>query len=414
MKFLRASLSLLAAATVAHGAEEIFDRIEDALTFSSRDTRNRARVSGTLELEGYALQLPALGVIRSTRERFVTPRLTTFLDAQFGRGVYAFVQARADRGFDPSEVSLRARLDEYALRITPWGDGRLHLQLGRFATVVGNWAGRHGAWSNSFITAPLPYEYLTGIWDNEVIRTSNVLLQWSHLRPGLPASVTAVEKSLRLPIVWGPSYATGLAVSGDLGRWRYAAEVKAGSLSSRPEVWEHSGEQRDHPTISARLGYRPNAMWHLGFSASSGSYLRESATRTMPAGYGRGDYRQKVLAHDISFAWHHLQVWGEVYAARFEIPRVGDADTLAYYAEVKYKLSPQLFGALRWNQQVFDTIPDRGTRTRWGKNVVRGDVAAGYRLTTHAQFKVQYSLQDGDGGNRRYTGLLGAQLTVRF
>jgi hypothetical protein len=48
--------------------------------------------------------------------------------------------------------------------------------------------------------------------------------------------------------------------------------------------------------------------------------------------------------------------WAEFYEARFEVPNVGDADTFAYYVEAKYKFTPQLFGAVRWNQQLFNTI----------------------------------------------------------
>ena len=68
-------------------------------------------------------------------------------------------------------VSIRAttgaqvRLDEYALRVTPWDDGRFNLQVGKFSTVVGNWVQRHHSWENPFITAPLPYENLTAISD---------------------------------------------------------------------------------------------------------------------------------------------------------------------------------------------------------------------------------------------------------
>jgi predicted porin len=155
-------------------------------------------------------------------------------------------------------------------------------------------------------------------------------------------------------------------------------------------------------------------MWHFGVSASSGPYLRAGAERSLPAGRGMGDYRQIVVGHDIAFAWHHLQLWSEVYAARFEIPGVGDADTVAYYAEAKYKFTPQFFGAVRWNQQLFGTIPDRGVAARWGHDVWRFDLAPGYRLTPHVQLKVQYSLQQGDSGSRRHTRTLASQVTVRF
>jgi hypothetical protein len=414
MKPLRLSLCLYAGALSGAANDEIFDRIEEVLTVSAANAQVRVRLSGALDLEAYDFHLPAPGVIRSTREQLFVPRLSLFLDAQLGPRVYAFAQARADRGFDPSDGDAEARLDEWAFRYTPWDDGRINLQVGRFATIVGNWTARHDSWNNPFITAPVPYENLTGIWDTEALRSSSVLLQWSHVRPGLPPSIAAIEKSLRVPIIWGPGYASGVAVSGDIGRLRYAMEAKLGSLSSRPEAWRHGSEQRHHPTFSARLGYRPNQMWDVGVSASRGSYLRELAGATLAAGRSRGDYVQVVLAHDVSFAWHHLQVWGEIYASRFEIPKVGDADTLAYYVETKYKFTPRFFGALRWNQQLYDRIPDRGTMTRWGNEVWRIDLAPGFRFTPHTQLKFQYSLQHGDGGTRDFTRTFAAQFTVRF
>src|SRR5204863_8577368 len=86
---------------------------------------------------------------------------------------------------------------------------------------------------------------------------------------------------------------------------------------------------------------RPNEMWNLGFSASAGPYLIPDAAPTLPGGRGISDYRELVLAQDISFAWHHLQLWAEFYEARFEVPRIGNADTFASYIEAKYKITSQ-------------------------------------------------------------------------
>lgn len=415
MKFPALLAGLLAAATTLAASDEFFDRLQEALTVSAAEGRVRARASGTVDFEGYDLQQPATGLIQTAGRRLFVPRATTFLDAQFGPRVYAFAQMRVDRGFDPGRRPLEARLDEYALRVRPWNGRYLNLQIGRFGTIVGNWVHRHGSWTDPFITAPGPYENLTGVWDTEAVRATGQLLRWSHLRGGpYSAEQVVAEKAVRLPIVWGPAYATGAALSGDFGRIRYAAEVKLGSLSASPDAWLHAREQRHHPTVSARLAWRPSQTWEIGASASEGSYLREGADATLAPGRSRSDYRQRVVAQDIVFAWRHLQVWTEIFAARFEIPTVGDADTIAYYAEAKYKFTPQLSGAVRWNQQLHGTLPERGADLRWGQNTWRVDLAPAYRFTPHTQIKLQYSLQRGDAGTHTFTRTLATQFTVRY
>ena len=170
--------------------------------------------------------------------------------------------------------------------------------------------------------------------------------------------------------------------------------MKNASLSSRPESWHVTESGFENPTFSGRVGFRPNEAWNFGLSASEGPYFRREAEATLPPGRGIGDYREFVLGQDASFAWHHLQVWAEFYEARFEVPRVGNADTFAYYVEAKYKFTPQLFGAMRWNQQLFSNVNDHsGGRVRWSQDLARIDVAAGYRFTSHTQLKLQYSFQ---------------------
>ncbi len=414
MSWIRFILVFLGGWPLAFGSDEFSDRLEQLLTVSTRDGRLRGRMSGTLEIESYAMQLPAPGLLYSESAFLTAPRWNVFLDVQMGAEFYFFAQVRADRGFDPGAAGAQVRLDEYALRFTPWRDSRLNVQVGRFATAVGNWGARHGAWSNPFITAPLPYENLTGMWDTEAVPLSRVLLLWSHVYPGSQGKETLAEKFQRVPIIWGPSYTTGILVAGELGRWRYAGELKLGSLASRPDAWMHGLEEWTHPTVSGRLGYRPNQMWNLGVSASAGPYLRDFATVNFKTGVGRGDFEQRVVAADVTFGWHQWQMWSEVFASRFCIPKIGDVDTVSYYSEVKYKLTPQWFLAGRWNQQLFSTILDRGVATKWGADVWRIDFSPGYRFSAYTQLKFQYSLQHGDSACRDFTRTLAAQLTLRF
>ncbi|HYY14841.1 MAG TPA: hypothetical protein VE758_10460 [Chthoniobacterales bacterium] len=402
MKLVRAlSLCFFTCTARALDIDDFFDRLDSALTVAAFNDNLRARLSGTLDLEFYHFEQPAPGLIDSNIDTLFNPRLSLFVDAQLGSQFYFFAQSRMDRGFDPSDRGAAIRVDEYALRFTPWEDGRFNLQAGKFATVVGNWVRRHLSWENPFIDAPLVYENITAISDKAAPASPRDFVERFE-----PAGKYEFN-----PVIWGPNYASGISVSGRLGQFDYAAEVKNSSLSSRPESWNVTEIGFSDPSVNSRFGFRPNETWNFGLSFGEGTYFRPEAGPTLPRGRDIDDYREFVLGQDLSFALHHLQVWAEVYEARFEVPRVGDADTFAYYLEAKYKFTPRFFGALRWNQQFFSKL-DIGKR--WGNDLAKVDIAASYRFSSHAQLKLQYSFQQETTGPRDDNHIIAAQLTVRF
>src|SRR4029453_4041557 len=155
MKLRVLSLCVFACTACAFDIDDFLDQLDNTLTVSAFHDNLRARLSGTLDLEIYHFEQPPPGLINSSIDTLFNPRLTLFLDAQIGSHIYFFGQARLDRGFDPSNRGAQVRLDEYAVRITPWEDGRLTMQIGKFGTVVGNWVPGHLSWKNPFITPPL-------------------------------------------------------------------------------------------------------------------------------------------------------------------------------------------------------------------------------------------------------------------
>lgn len=386
-------------------ADDFFDQVADLLTISAFHDNIRARISGLLDLEVFGIDQPPPGLIDTDQGFLVNPRLTIFLDAQLGSQIYFFAQARLDRGFDPSDNGAQVRLDEYALRLTPWNDGRFVFQVGKFATVVGNWVKRHHSWENPFINAPLPYENLTAASDILVPVSAQDFL----------SEFTPSERYEHNPVIWGPSYTSGFSVAGRLDKFDYAIEVKNAALASRPGSWSATPTNFDYPSLNGRAGWQPNESWNLGISAGSGSYLRAEAAPLLSPGRNRGDYRELLLGQDLSFAWRHLQMWAEVYEVRFQVPRVGNADTVVYYLEGKYKFGLQLFGALRWNQQLFGTVPDGdGNNLAFGHDLWRIDAALGYRFTAHTQLKLQYSLQNQTFNSGELGHMFAAQFTARF
>jgi len=398
-------LTLLLCFWLAHvaRAQEFLDRLDEALTFSTAGDKIRTRLSGLIDLEAYEFSQPAPGLLLSDHHSLFNPRLSLFLDSQLGPKFYFFAQARLDRGFDPSDNSAQVRMDEYALRFTPWEDSRFNVQVGKFATVVGNWVPRHLSWDNPFVNAPLPYENITRVSDTDVPPYFDEFFE--------PLG----EKYDRNPVIWGPSYATGASVAGKIDKFEIAAEVKNAPLTSRPESWKLTQVGFEHPTFSGRVGWRPTPAWNLGVSGSDGAYLRPAASSALPPGTGLGDYHETVIGQDISFAWHHLQLWAEFYEARWDVANVGQADTFTYYLESKYKITPQLFAAVRWNQQFYSTIREpAGAELRWGNDLWRTDAALGYRFSAHTQLKLQYSLQHEASAEDVYGHVLAVQFTLRF
>lgn len=403
-------LVLLLACAVNTRADFMRD-VHKALSLDDPQERFHLQLSGLIDLENYFVDQPATGLLFTDRDYLFNPRFTLYLDAQVGSHVYIFLQVRADRGFDPTnESDAQIRADEYFLRYS--FSKAVSVQVGQFATVVGNWVARHDSWQNPFINAPLPYEHLTGIWDSRAPDNVDDLFSWSHV--GEYNSGDYSDKYLRLPIIWGPSYASGASAFGTIGKFDYAFEMKNNALASRPEYWSATDRGFSHPMYSGHIDIRPNEMWNVGLSASSGPYLASEAAETLPPGRDIGDYNEKVLAQDISFAWHHLQFWAECYEARFEVPRIGNADILAYYLEAKYKFAPQFYGALRWNQELYGTVTDDGEQVPWGNDVWRVDAALGYRFTDYVQLKVQYSLSRHDASDADHEHLLATQLTLKY
>jgi hypothetical protein len=385
--------------------QQWLDTLENSLSIKSRDGWYQSDLSGLLDLEGYYVDQRPPGLLFDD-ESFFNPRLTFFLDTRLGPHVYAFLQARLDRGFEPGERDFQARLDEYLLRWTPWNDSRLNLQFGKFATVVGSWVQRHDSWQNPLITAPLPYENLTIVSDDNP--------------PASPADFLARRrlpdnKDEWLPIIWGPVYSTGWSLFGNLGKFDYAFDVKNAALASHPYAWELNSSLWQYPTVSGRVGFRPTPAWNHGVNFSVGPYLSPDAASELPLGKSVNDYNQITLDYDVSYAWRHWQFWGEVFLSRFEVPNVGNADLLAYYLEAKYKITSGLYVAARWNQELFGSIDNGvGGQEPWDNDMYRIDLALGYRFTRHLQGKLQYSFGHRNAELQQGEQLVAAQLTLKF
>ena len=122
-----------------------------------------------------------------------------------------------------------------------------------------------------------------------------------------------------------------------------------------------------------------------------------------------------MLGQDISYARGHFQIWAEAFEARFEVPRLGDADVFAYYSRRNTRSrrnSSRLCAGTSNSSSRITIRPASPSPPR--DDVSRVDIALGYRFTAHAQLKLQYSFARGDFVSDNLQGTFAAQFTLRF
>ncbi len=405
-------------APMAHaGWDEFADAVETRLARVSPDGERSLQISGRLDLTGYHIPEPVadLRYTAPDTDFLVSPVLQVFADARLSPQVQARAQVRVDRGFDPADKPLESRVEEMALRLAPWPARRVSLQVGRFATVFGSWARRRHAWDYPFITAPLAQESLTGLWDVAAPPGLPALQRWAHVDPVGDAAAVVADERRRIPVMWDSVYATGAALSFGGRRWDLSVEIKNTGLSSRPDTWDEFDAKvwRD-PASAARLGWRPATGWDLGISWSRGIYVRPEPA-FLAAGRTRGDYVQTTLSHDLTYAWRHFQFWGEIIASRFEVPGLGDADTLAYSLEAQYRFTPRWTAFLRWSQQFYLPLElADGEEESWGRDAWRIEAGPALRLAAHAQLKFQAGLLHERPSTENLVPSAALQLSLRF
>ena len=388
----------LANFTPSMRGERSLDSLEEALAYSTPTQNVRADLSVLADLELFVPEVPSPGLVFPNDRAWLNPRLALFLDIGISPYVELHTQTRVDRGFDPGSVpSGDVRMDEYYLKVAPLADDRLNLKIGKFATAFGTWAQRNLSWDNPFVTTPLAYEDVLNVSDVTQPATPQALLARRQV---------ADKKGDWLTAIWGPSYASGASVSGRVHMIDYALEIKNASLSSRPSEWDATNRGFDNPTVSARIGARPTEEWSFGTSFSHGSYTQRSVAES-PG--------QTTYGLDAAFQHHHLQLWSEVIYTQFEVPMVGDAAAVFYYLKARYKWTPQLWTALRWNHSLFDRVTNGlGGAANWDRDTWRIDLSLGWRFSRHVQAKIQGSIGGREGNEPQGNHLVATQFSIKF
>jgi opacity protein-like surface antigen len=396
---VKALVFLTLSATVVYG--------QDGFPIGSADSPFRVNVRPSIEATLWAADQPSPALLDLRDDAFFGPRLSLAVDATAGSHWFFSANARLDRGFDPGEKpDGDIRLDELIMRWRPFDDQRLNLQIGKFPTFFGAWPAQHDFFDDPFLVAPLPYSQIIGINTRNPAAISPAAI--SARANGTGAAFSSLRKDQWGSMLWGPSYTSGAAAFGATEHLDYALEVKNAALSSHPDSW--SDLDFNHPTLTARLGYRPDAAWSFGLSGSRGSWLETSVP-----GLDHSDLMQNTLGLDMRWSHHDLILSGEVILSEFETPAAGDLRTASWFVQARWKAAPGFWLAARFGQIFANDatgVDDRDVS--WQPDVWRAELGAGWRINPHMLVKADYSYTHADGDPAAGNHLFGAGFGWQF
>ena len=403
--------------------ESFLERLRQFQSFGTEDGQISFNADLWLTLDYMVFSTPPPGFIQTSNGQIFAPTLSGLFTLDISKHLEFVFLGLVNRGFDPTETSVQSQPAEYYTQLTPFDTPVLNFKGGKFQTAFGQWTNRHFSTQNSLINAPMMYGQMTSVTDGNA---------GAGIAPNTTSMVArknvAPPVTKWIPIVWGPSYASGFQLNGTVGTLQqldWAFEMKNASLSSRPQEWDLWNRGFNYPTFTGRAGYRPDAAWNIGVSGSSGSYISQAAydrfSNTSKAGSSIGESRQNVVGTDISYAHGPLEFWSEFAWSQYEVPdakagkAVGNIGAYSYFIESKWKFMPQFWLSGRWNQQLYSNVtPAGGSETPWYNNLWRADACLGFKINRFTQFKVQYSYTEEAGNVDPGQNLFAVELVIQF
>jgi len=317
--------------------------------------------------------------------------------------------------FDVRSDNLAApRVYALYLRLRPWADRELDLQVGLVPPVFGSYPRRRYAYENPLPSVPLAYQYLTNLREDAVPSRSEELVAQRGRGWRVRYPVGSSEAGPGLPLVNSQKWDTGVQLR--LGRepLSLALAVTQGTLCY-PEVRDGN----DGKQVSARVAWTPSPSVVAGLSGAWGEFLAREVLDVLPAS-ARGTYRQKAAGLDFQWSSGYWIVRAEAVWSRWNLPaleatRIEEPlDALGFFAEARYKIRPGLYAAARAERLGFSEIPSAAGLRTWDAPVTRVEAGAGFSPWRYVLLKASWQHNWRDGGAVRENDLVAGQVVLWF
>jgi len=342
---------------------------------------------------------------RSTLRLF---RLTLLARAKAGDHLELLGEIRSENLSRPEPYALY-------LRVRPWTDRNLDIQVGRVPPTFGAFTRRTYPPDNPLIGYPLAYQYLTSIRADALPASVDELLRmrargWlSSFTVGNPVPGPGV------PLASAFRWDTGVQVHTGNDLLEGTASVTAGTLSN-PEVGDDNGGRQ----LAGRIVLHPIAGLIVGGSAARGAFVSQNALHLAVPDSRDGDFPQTAWGGDIEFSRSYYVVRVETVVSRWTLPvaqaPLGELtlSAIATFVEGRYKVRPGLYVAARVDHLGFSEVDGSAGSQSWEAPVSRWEVGGGYSLQRNLLLKITYQRNHRAGGRVTNLGLGAVQVAFWF
>jgi hypothetical protein len=196
---------------------------------------------------------------------------------------------------------------------------------------------------------------------------------------------------------------------------RFDARVQlTGGSPAYPDGWRIS---RQYLQATVGGGFTIRQGFRVGVSAFSGPYLERSLAPFLPAGTTVRSFPATGRGLDVQWARGRLSADGELQNFRFDAPNFVKAPEItAGYAELKARLTPRLYAAVREGflktGMVLDTVGV--SASEFAPTLRATEAGLGCWLHPRVLLKVSYEWSQSAGSTGSRQNVLGIQLVASF
>ena len=206
------------------------------------------------------------------------------------------------------------------------------------------------------------------------------------------------------------------AAQAEISVRRFDGRVQMTTSSpAYPENWNEISRQYLQWTAGAGVTIQQG--FRVGVSGFRGPYMENTIAPWLPAGTTVRSFPATGHGLDVEWARGRLSANGELQNFRFDAPNyVVPPRILAGYAELKARLTPRIFAAVREGFLKTEPVLDSQgvSASEFAPTLQATEVGMGYWLRPHVLAKVSYEFWHATGSTSSKSNVLGMQLVATF